>query len=164
MAEITLTVDGQTHVIDVPDPEMPLLYALRNELDLKNPRFGCGLSQCGACTVIMDGEAIRSCIFPVGDAEGKQITTLQGLGSREAPHPLQQAFVEENRAQCGYCLNSWIMTSAALLEKNPEPTDAEIRKALTGLKCRCGNHMSYLRAVKRAAEITKETASQEVGA
>lgn len=154
MSRISLTVDGKTEVVDV-DEDTPLLYTLRNELGLKNPRFGCGLSQCGACTVIMDGEAVRSCILPTPAAEGHEITTLQGLGTEENPHPVQEAFVEETALQCGYCLNAWVMTSAAFLQKNPDPTDAEIREALTGLKCRCANHMSFMRAVKRAAEIQK---------
>lgn len=162
MAEVTLNVDGQIQTVDV-DPETPLLYVLRNDLDLSNPRFGCGLSQCGACTVIMDGEAIRSCVTPVADAEGGKITTLAALGTPENPHPVQQAFVEETGAQCGYCINGWIMTSAAFLDQNPDPTDLEIREALTGLKCRCANHMSYLRAVKRAAEIQLSATKEEVG-
>lgn len=159
MTQVSLTVDGKTQVVDVDD-DMPLLYTLRNELDLKNPRFGCGLSQCGACTVIMDGEAVRSCILPTSAAEGHEVTTLQGLGTEENPHPVQEAFVEETALQCGYCINAWVMTSAAFLEQNPDPTDAEIREALTGLKCRCANHMSFLRAVKRAAEIRKTVTKQ----
>lgn len=163
MAEVTLNVDGQTLVVDV-DPKTPLLYVLKNELDLKNPRFGCGLAQCGACTVIRDGEAIRSCVTPVADTEGTEITTLAGLGTSENPHPVQTAFVEETATQCGYCINGWIMTSAAFLDQNHDPTDAEIREALTGLKCRCANHMSYLRAVKRAAEIQRSAEKEEVEA
>ncbi len=155
---ITLNVDGEERTVEAR-PEMPLLYALRNGLDLKNPRFGCGLSQCGACTVIMDGVAVRSCIIPVENAQGTEITTLAGLGTPDQPHPIQTAFVEETAAQCGYCLNGWIMTSAAFLETNPDPTDAEIREALTGLKCRCGTHMGFLRAVKRAAELRRESAA-----
>lgn len=161
MAEVTLNVDGETHVVDV-DPEMPLLYALRNDLDLKNPRFGCGLSQCGACTVIVDGVAVRSCIYPVANAEGTEITTLAGIGSQANPHPVQAAFIEETALQCGYCINGWIMTSVALLDENPDPSDAEIREALTGLKCRCANHPGFLRAVKRAAETTRAATGQEV--
>jgi nicotinate dehydrogenase subunit A len=163
VASFTLKVDGQTQVVDV-DEDTPLLYVLRNELDLKNPRFGCGLSQCGACTVILDGKAIRSCITQVPDAEGHEITTLAGLGTPDNPHPVQQAFVEETALQCGYCLNAWVMTSAALLETNPDPTDTEIREALKGLKCRCAMHMAYLRAVKRAAEIMKTASREEVRA
>jgi len=151
MARITLQVDGRTHVIDA-DPDMPLLYALRDDLGLSNPHFGCGLAQCGACTVHLDGEPIRSCVTPVSDAEGRQVTTLAGLGTPNNPHPVQAAFVAEEVPQCGYCLNGWIMTSAAFLERNPHPTDAEIREALADLKCRCGTHMAILRAVKRAAE------------
>ena len=151
MARITLQVDGRTHVIDA-DPDMPLLYALRDDLELSNPHFGCGLAQCGACTVHLDGEPIRSCVTPVSAVEGRQVTTLAGLGTPDNPHPVQAAFVAEEVPQCGYCLNGWIMTSAALLERNPHPSDAEIREALADLKCRCGTHMAILRAVKRAAE------------
>ncbi len=151
MARITLQVDGLTHVIDA-DPDMPLLYALRDDLELSNPHFGCGLAQCGACTVHLDGEPIRSCVTPVSALEGRQVTTLAGLGTPDNPHPVQAAFVAEEVPQCGYCLNGWIMTSAALLERNPHPSDAEIREALADLKCRCGTHMAILRAVKRAAE------------
>ena len=151
MARMTLQVDGRTHVIDA-DPDMPLLYALRDDLELSNPHFGCGLAQCGACTVHLDGEPIRSCVTPVSAAEGHQVTTLAGLGTPDNPHPVQAAYVAEEVPQCGYCLNGWIMTSAAFLERNPHPTDGEIREALADLKCRCGTHMAILRAVKRAAE------------
>ncbi len=151
MARMTLQVDGRSHVIDA-DPDMPLLYALRDDLELSNPHFGCGLAQCGACTVHLDGEPIRSCVTPVSAAEGHQVTTLAGLGTPDNPHPVQAAYVAEEVPQCGYCLNGWIMTSAAFLERNPHPTDAEIREALADLKCRCGTHMAILRAVKRAAE------------
>lgn len=163
MVRVNLNVDGQTHAVDV-DADTPLLYVLRNELHLKNPRFGCGLAQCGACTVIMDGEAVRSCILPITEAEGTEITTLAGLGTPEEPHPVQLAFIEETALQCGYCINGWIMTSAALLDQNPDPSDAEIREALTGLKCRCANHMSYLRAVKRAADMNASATREEVAA
>jgi nicotinate dehydrogenase subunit A len=152
MAErFTLKVNGASHTIEA-DPEMPLLYALRDDLKLNNPHFGCGLSQCGACTVHMDGRAIRSCSTPVGDAIGHEIVTLQGLGTPEKPHPIQAAYVEEQVVQCGYCLNGWVMTAAAFLDTHKKPTDAEIRDALTGLKCRCGTHSAILRAVKRAAD------------
>ena len=151
MARISLTVDGRTHVIDA-DPEMPLLYALRDDLGLSNPHFGCGLAQCGACTVHLDGEPIRSCSTPLSSVQGRQITTLAGLGTEDRPHPLQAAFVDEAVPQCGYCINGWIMTAAAFLRRNPKPTDAQIREALADLKCRCGTHMAILRAVKRAAE------------
>ena len=148
---IELNVDGKAHVIDA-DPDMPLLYALRDDLGLKNPRFGCGLAQCGACTVWINGEPIRSCATPVDSVGSGKVTTLAGIGKDGKPHKIQEAFIAEQVPQCGYCLNGWVMTSAALLEKNPKPTDAEIREALSGLKCRCGTHVSILRAVKRAAQ------------
>jgi aerobic-type carbon monoxide dehydrogenase small subunit (CoxS/CutS family) len=147
---IELTVDGQAHTI-VADPDMPLLYALRDDLGLKNPRFGCGLSQCGACTVLLDGQPVRSCVTPLKSLAGRKVVTLNGIGSDDKPHKVQAAFIEEQVPQCGYCLNGWVMTSVALLEKNPHPSDAEIRTALTGIKCRCGTHTAILRAVKRAA-------------
>jgi nicotinate dehydrogenase subunit A len=147
---IELTVDGQAHTI-VADPDMPLLYALRDDLGLKNPRFGCGLSQCGACTVLLDGQPVRSCVTPLKSLAGRKVVTLNGIGSDDQPHKVQAAFIEEQVPQCGYCLNGWVMTSVALLEKNPHPSDAEIRTALTGIKCRCGTHTAILRAVKRAA-------------
>lgn len=145
----TINVDGIDHTITA-DPAMPLLYALRNDLGKKGPKFGCGLAQCGACTVIQDGVAIRSCVMPVAAATGK-VRTLDGLGSTEKPHPVQAAFIEEEAGQCEYCISGWIMTATALLEKNPKRSDEEIREALVGLKCRCGTHMSILRAIKRAA-------------
>jgi nicotinate dehydrogenase subunit A len=148
---IALTVNGAARTVEAA-PDMPLLYALRNELEIQGPRFGCGLAQCGACTVLLDGAAVRSCTLPVGDVKGRKVTTLEGLGTPERPHPVQTAFIEEGAAQCGYCLNGWIMTSAALLQENPKRDDAEIREALSGLKCRCGTHMAFLRAVKRAAK------------
>ena len=150
MAKYSLNVNGKTHTVDA-DPDMPLLYALRNDLGLNNPQFGCGLAQCGACTVHMDGNAVRSCttaISAVGDAK---VVTLSGLGTPEKPHPLQTAYVEEEVVQCGYCINGWVMTGAAFLSRNKKPTDAQIREALTGIKCRCGTHMSIMRAMKRAA-------------
>jgi nicotinate dehydrogenase subunit A len=149
---ISFGVDGRTRTVIVDDPDMPLLYALRNDLGVTGPKFGCGLAQCGACTVIMDGEAIRSCSTPVADVEGRKITTIGGLGSPERPHPVQQAFIEEQVPFCGYCLSGWLMTSVALLEKNPKRTDAEIREGLSGLKCRCGSQMAVLRAVNKAAK------------
>ena len=148
---IELNVDGEAHTI-VGEPDMPLLYALRDDLGLKNPRFGCGLSQCGACTVLLDGQPARSCVTPLNSIAGKKVTTLNGIGHDGKPHKLQAAFIEEQVPQCGYCLNGWIMTSVALLEKNPHPSDAQIREALTGIKCRCGTHTAILRAVKRAAQ------------
>lgn len=146
---MTLNVDGEEHTITV-DPTMPLLYALRNELGKKGPKFGCGLAQCGACTVIIDGTAIRSCVMPVAAVSG-DVRTLDGLGTADKPHPLQQAFIDEQAGQCEYCVSGWIMTAAAMLEKNPNRSDEEIRDALAGLKCRCGTHMSILRAIRRAA-------------
>ena len=147
----TLTVNGQTHKVEA-DPDMPLLYALRDDLKMNNPQFGCGLAQCGACTVHIDGIAVRSCVTPISAVDGK-VTTLSGLGTPEKPHPLQTAYVQEEVTQCGYCLNGWIMTSAALLAQKPKPTDAEIKEALTGVKCRCGTHMAIMRAVKRASSM-----------
>jgi nicotinate dehydrogenase subunit A len=146
---ITLHVNGETHRFQA-DPDMPLLYALRDELALNNPKFGCGLAQCGACTVHMDGVAIRSCATPVASANGTRITTLQGLARGGTLHAVQQAFIDEQAAQCGYCLNGWIMTAAALLDANPHATEEEIRHGLSGLKCRCGTHMAILRAVRLA--------------
>ena len=148
---IELTVDGKTHTIDA-EPDMPLLYALRDDLGMKNPRFGCGLAQCGACTVLINGEPVRSCTTPVDGLAGKQITTLNGIGNEAKPHKVQAAFIAEQVPQCGYCLNGWVMTSVALLQKNPHPTDPQIREALAGIKCRCGTHTAVLRAVKRAAQ------------
>ena len=152
MARITLDVNGSTHTIDA-DPDMPLLYALRNDLGLNNPHFGCGLAQCGACTVHIDGQAVRSCITPVSAVGNGKVVTLAGLGTPEKPHPIQAAYVEEEVPQCGYCINGWIMTASALLNRVKKPSDAQIKEALTGLKCRCGTHMSIMRAVKRAAEM-----------
>jgi nicotinate dehydrogenase subunit A len=148
--KVTLNVNGAAKTIEVDDPDMPLLYALRNDLGLDNPRFGCGLAQCGACTVLLDGEPTRSCQFPVSAAGDAKITTLAGLGTPDKPHPLQKALVDEQAPQCGYCYNGWIMTTAAFLEKNRRPTDKQIREALAGLKCRCGTHMAILRAIQRA--------------
>jgi nicotinate dehydrogenase subunit A len=148
--KITLGVNGKTHVIDT-DPEMPLLYALRNDIGLNNPHFGCGLAQCGACTVHLDGQPVRSCITPVSMAAGAKVVTLAGIGTPEKPHPLQAAYVEEEVPQCGYCINGWIMSAAAFLRDNKKPSEAQIKDALSGLKCRCGTHVSILRAVKRAA-------------
>ena len=152
MARITLDVNGSAHTVDA-DPDMPLLYALRNDLGLNNPHFGCGLSQCGACTVHIDGEAVRSCVTPLSAVGTGKVVTLAGLGTPEKPHPIQKAYVEAQVPQCGYCINGWLMTAAALLNRNKKPTDAQIKEALTGLKCRCGTHMGIMRAVKRAAEM-----------
>ena len=152
MARISLDVNGKVQTIDT-DPDMPLLYALRNDLGLNNPHFGCGLAQCGACTVHVDGVAVRSCVTPVSAVDNAKVVTLAGLGTPEKPHPIQKAYVEEQVPQCGYCINGWIMTAAAFLNQKKKPTDADIREALTGLKCRCGTHMGILRAVKRAATM-----------
>jgi nicotinate dehydrogenase subunit A len=152
MARITLDVNGKNHTIDA-DPDMPLLYALRNDLGLNNPHFGCGLAQCGACAVHLNGQAIRSCVTPVSAVGDGKVVTLAGLGTPEKPHPIQAAYVIEQVHQCGYCINGWVMTAAALLNSKKKPTDAEIKDALTGLKCRCGTHVSIMRAVKRAAEM-----------
>jgi aerobic-type carbon monoxide dehydrogenase small subunit (CoxS/CutS family) len=149
MASTQFTVDGKSVTID-GDPAMPLLYALRDDLQMQNPKFGCGLAQCGACTVHMDGTPIRSCVMPVSVMAGKKITTLAGLGTPEKPHPLQTAFVDEQVPQCGYCINGWLMTAAAFLKTNPKANDAELREALKDLKCRCGTHVAILRAIKRA--------------
>lgn len=151
MERFVFSVDGKRQEIQ-GDPEMPLLYALRGEMALRGPKFGCGLGQCGACTVIIDGVASRSCITPMAAVDGASIRTLDGLGSADHPHPVQQAFVEEEAAQCGYCTNGWMMTAVAALEENPEVSDQQIRDILAGLKCRCGTHMAMLRAVRRAAD------------
>jgi nicotinate dehydrogenase subunit A len=150
MARMSLKVNGKTQVVDV-DPETPLLYVLRNDLQLNGPKFGCGLAQCGACTVIMNGNAIRSCVTLVSAVQNQPVTTLEGLGSTKKMHKIQQAFVDEQALQCGYCINGMIMTSKALLDKNPKPTDSQIKEALAGNLCRCGTHTRILRAVKRAS-------------
>lgn len=154
MSRVTLKVNGSTHAVDV-DPQCPLLYVLRDDLALNNPRFGCGLGQCGACTVLLDGRAVRSCRLPVSLAAGKDVVTLQGLGTAGNPHPVQKAFIEEQAFQCGYCLNGWVLTAKALLDKNPNPTEAEMRTAFEGLVCRCGSHVGIFNAVRRAAESIK---------
>ena len=157
MARFSLTVNGRTHVVDV-DPTTPLLYVLRNDLELKGPRFGCGLAQCGACSVIMDGDAIRSCITPVNAAQNRSVTTLEGLGSVTEPHALQAAFIEEQAAQCGYCMNGMIMNAKVLLDSNPDPSDDVIKQALDPILCRCGSHLRVIRAIKRAAANNRATA------
>jgi len=138
----------------VDDPNMPLLYALRNDLGLRGPRFGCGLGQCGACTVHMDGNAVRSCITPLSLVGDHSIVTLEGLGTPEKPHPMQQAFIDEQAVQCGYCINGMVMEAAAFLAKTRKPSDPQIREALASNLCRCGTHLRILRAVKRAAAQT----------
>jgi nicotinate dehydrogenase subunit A len=149
-AAVTITVNGQPHEVPA-EPDTPLLYVLRNDLGLNAPKFGCGLSECGACTVLVDGEAVRSCIYPVSDVAGKQVTTLEGLGGPDHLHPLQQAFIDEQAAQCGYCISGMIMTAAAFLNQNPTPDEPAIRQALAGNLCRCGTHVRILRAISRAA-------------
>jgi nicotinate dehydrogenase subunit A len=151
--EFTLTVNGSTHSVEA-EPDMPLLYALKNDLDQRGPKFGCGLAQCGACTVLVNGVPTRSCVTPIDSVDG-EITTLDGLGTPEAPHPVQAAFIAEEVPQCGYCTNGWIMTTVAMLEENPNVTEEEIREGLAGLKCRCGTHMAILRAVRSAAEAMR---------
>jgi nicotinate dehydrogenase subunit A len=148
MSTITLKVNGQTHSIDA-DPSTPLLYVLSDDLALDGPKFGCGLGQCGACTVIVKGQAIRSCITPVKRVVGVEITTLEGLGTIEKPHPLQRAFIEEQAAQCGFCVNAVILTAKAFLDKNPKATSEEIRQALGNVLCRCFTHVRMLRAIQR---------------
>jgi len=147
---IEMNVDGTMHRIEA-DPDMPLLYALRDDLGLANPRFGCGLAQCGACTVLLDGQPVRSCATPVSAIGASKIVTLNGIGTPDKPHKVQAAFIAEEVPQCGYCLNGWVLSTVALLDETPHPSDQEIREALSGLKCRCGTHVSILRAVKRAA-------------
>jgi nicotinate dehydrogenase subunit A len=149
--QIALRVNGSTVEISVDDPDMPLLYVLRNDLELRGPRFGCGLGQCGACTVIIDGEAVRSCQLPVSAVGDGRITTLEGLGTVERPHRLQQAFIDEQAVQCGYCINGMIMQAAALLAKNANPSADEIKQALAANLCRCGTHTRIVKAIQRAA-------------
>ncbi len=151
-SSVPLNVNGRATAVEVDDPEMPLLYALRNNLGLHGPRFGCGLGQCGSCTVHIDGEAVRSCVTPLSSvAPGQRIVTLEGLGSPENPHRVQKAFIDEQAVQCGYCINGMIMQAAAFLAKAPKPTEAEIKEAMANNICRCGTHVRILRAVKRAS-------------
>jgi aerobic-type carbon monoxide dehydrogenase small subunit (CoxS/CutS family) len=149
MAQIPLTVNGKAVRVTV-DPATPLLYVLRNDLELNSPRFGCGLAQCGACSVLVGGQEMRSCVLPVGRVDG-EIVTLEGLGSRDRLHPLQRAFIAEQACQCGYCGSGMVMAAKALLDKNPRPTPAQIRQALNGHLCRCASHNRIVRAVERAA-------------
>jgi nicotinate dehydrogenase subunit A len=151
MSDVTLTVNGRTHTVDI-DPSTPLLYILRNDLGLRGPRFGCGLGQCGACTVIIDGVATRSCLMATSNVRG-EITTLEGLATDEGLHPLQQAWIDEQVPQCGFCQNGQIMTAKALLDRNPTPTDAEIRQGMSRTLCRCMTYYRIQTAIKRAAEV-----------
>lgn len=151
MTTIKLMVNGQSQSVSIDDPEMPLLYVLRDNLGLHGPRFGCGLGQCGACTVIINGNAVRSCVTPLSSVGNDAITTLEGLGSPAHPHPVQAAFIEEQAVQCGYCINGMIMQSAAFLEKNKKPTEDEIKAELAYNLCRCGTHVRIVRAVQRAS-------------
>ena len=157
MSVIALTINGRAHSLDV-DPATPLLYVLRNDLELNGPKFGCGLGQCGACTVIARGRAIRSCVTPVGTLTGADITTLEGLGTVERPHPLQQAFIDEQAAQCGFCLSGVILTAKAFLDSNPKASEADIRQAMSTVLCRCFVHTRMLRAITRyASSVNSES-------
>ena len=150
MARISLKINGRQHAVDV-DSDCPLLYVLRDTLSLNNPRFGCGLGQCGACTVLVDNRAVRSCTLPASRAGGREIVTIEGLSTAGRPHPVQRAFIEEQAFQCGYCLNGWVLTAKALLDANPKATDGEVRRACESLVCRCGSHTRIFAAVQRAA-------------
>src|SRR6187200_976632 len=157
MAIINLRVNGAPHSVDV-DPATPLLYVLRNDLDLHGPRFGCGLGQCGACTVIINGAAVRSCVTPVSSVKG-EVTTLEGLAKDGKLHPLQQAWIDEQVPQCGFCQNGQIMTAKAMLDKNPHPTDAQIRQAMNDTLCRCMTYYRVQTAIKRAAKAIADASS-----
>jgi nicotinate dehydrogenase subunit A len=150
---IRLTVNGQPRDV-AADPDVPLLYVLRNDLGLTGTKFGCGLGQCGSCTVLVGGQAVRSCMTPVQAVAGQQVTTIEGLGSPERPHPLQAAFIEEQAAQCGYCTAGIIMAAKAFLDQNPRPTEKQLTEALAGTLCRCGTHLRVIRAVMRTAAMT----------
>jgi len=154
MSKISLRVNGRRHTLDV-DPATPLLYVLADDLGLRGPKFGCGMAQCGACTVLVEGQATRSCVLPVGVVGQREITTLEGLGTPEKPHPIQQAFIEEGAAQCGFCLNGVILTAKALLDEKPAASDQDIREALGGVLCRCFAHVRMLRAIRKYAGMRK---------
>jgi nicotinate dehydrogenase subunit A len=154
MPRIVLNVNGTAHTVDVRDAAEPLLFVLRNRLDLTGAKYGCGLGQCGACTVLIDGQATRSCVVPVADAARKTITTIEGIGSADKPHPVQAAFIAEQAAQCGYCIPGMVMSAVALLDKTPKPTRDEAKQALAGNLCRCGTHQRILAAVLRASAKT----------
>jgi len=147
---VTLKVNGASRSVPA-EPDTPLLYVLRNDLELNGAKFGCGLAQCGACTVLVDGKAVRSCVTDIGSLGSAEIVTLEGLGSTDKPHPLQRAFIDEQAAQCGYCINGMIMSAKALLDRNPKPTEIDVRQALAANLCRCGTHNRIVRAVMRAA-------------
>jgi len=151
MPDIHLRVNGTSRTVNT-EPDTPLLYVLRNDFELNGPKYGCGLAQCGACTVLIDGKATRSCVTPCSAATSKAVTTLEGLGTRDKLHPLQKAFLDEQAAQCGYCTNGMIMTAKAFLDANPKPSEAQIKQALAGNLCRCGTHNRIVRAVQRAAK------------
>lgn len=151
MGAINLKVNGRSHSLDA-DPDTPLLYVLSDDLELRGPKFGCGMAQCGACTVIVNGQAIRSCLTPVRSVEGSEVTTLEGLGTVEKPHPLQKAFIDEQAAQCGFCLSGVILTAKAFLDKNPKATEEQIQQALSGVLCRCFAHTRMHRAIHRYAK------------
>lgn len=151
MSSIALKVNGQSHVVDV-DPTTPLLYVLSDDLALRGPKFGCGLGQCGACTVLVGSRAVRSCVTPVSTLNGAEVTTLEGLGTIERPHPIQKAFIDEQAAQCGFCLSGVILTAVALLDQNPRATDAQIQQGMSTVLCRCFAHTRMLRAIKRYAQ------------
>jgi nicotinate dehydrogenase subunit A len=148
MASVSLNINGHVHTLDV-DPETPLLYVLSDDLQLRGPKFGCGLGQCGACTVLIRGQAVRSCVMPVGAVKQREITTLEGLGTPQKPHPIQQAFIDERAAQCGFCLSGVILTAKALLDENPKASDQQIREAMSNVLCRCFTHTRMMRAIKR---------------
>ena len=150
MSTITLKVNGRSHTLDI-DPSTPLLYVLSDDLELGGPKFGCGLGQCGSCTVIARGAAVRSCITKVGSVAGTEITTIEGLGTIDKPHPIQQAFIDEQAAQCGYCINGVVMTAKAFLDRNPKADDEQIRQAMSGVLCRCATHVRMIRAIRRYA-------------
>ena len=150
MSTVALKVNGRSHTVDV-DPATPLLYVLSDDLALRGPKFGCGVGQCGACAVIIRGRAVRSCVTPVGSVTGAEITTLEGLGTIDRPHPLQKAFIEEQAAQCGFCLNGVMLTAKAFLDQNPKADEAAIRQAMSGVLCRCFTHARMLRAITRYA-------------
>jgi nicotinate dehydrogenase subunit A len=151
MSTITLKVNERTHTLDV-DPTTPLLYVLSDDLELRGAKFGCGLGQCGSCTVIVKGQLIRSCVTPVSSVDGAEITTLEGLGTIQKPHPIQKAFIEEGAAQCGFCLNGVIMTAKVFLDQKPKASEEEIQHAMSGVLCRCFTHVRMFRAIKKAAE------------